>query len=269
MPAIMMSTWLGSRPSGGIGTLLCGISTTPWTAASSSSCVERAVDLDVGVQVGDWRPGLAHQMSQQPGLDRRRQLEHGVAHRHVHERLAPDLGRSEHLEGLRAPGRCGPSKSSMISVQKRPSGWCSGERARQHACVREVVLGDDRADVQGAQGSSGARAALARLRSERPVLRRRRATLARALRFALRRRRESAEPAARSRAAARDADARRPDRPGLFDNPDGKLVFPGLDPKQYRSVLDFGCGCGRVARQLIQQRPRPAALRRARPPLRA
>ena len=43
-----------------------------------------------------------------------------------------------------------------------------------------------------------------------------------------------------------------------FDNSDGRLVFPELpDPKVYREVFDFGCGCGRLARQLIQQRPRP------------
>jgi SAM-dependent methyltransferase len=42
-----------------------------------------------------------------------------------------------------------------------------------------------------------------------------------------------------------------------FDNPTGGLVFPYLEPQQYTSVFDFGCGCGRVARQLIQQSPRP------------
>lgn len=42
-----------------------------------------------------------------------------------------------------------------------------------------------------------------------------------------------------------------------FDNPSGDLVFPYLEPAAYRSVFDFGCGCGRVARQLIQQREPP------------
>jgi len=42
-----------------------------------------------------------------------------------------------------------------------------------------------------------------------------------------------------------------------FDNPSGDLVFPYLDASVFRSVFDFGCGCGRVARQLIQQRPQP------------
>jgi SAM-dependent methyltransferase len=45
----------------------------------------------------------------------------------------------------------------------------------------------------------------------------------------------------------------------LFDNPAGRLVFPGIPAEAYDSVLDFGCGCGRLARQLIQQRPRPRA----------
>ena len=42
-----------------------------------------------------------------------------------------------------------------------------------------------------------------------------------------------------------------------FDNPDGALVYPYIPADQYREVFDFGCGCGRVARQLIMQSPRP------------
>jgi SAM-dependent methyltransferase len=42
-----------------------------------------------------------------------------------------------------------------------------------------------------------------------------------------------------------------------FDNPSGDLIFPYLAREQYASVFDFGCGCGRIARQLMQQRDRP------------
>lgn len=42
-----------------------------------------------------------------------------------------------------------------------------------------------------------------------------------------------------------------------YDNPAGTLVYDYLEPEHYRRVFDFGCGCGRVARQLILQSPRP------------
>jgi len=44
-----------------------------------------------------------------------------------------------------------------------------------------------------------------------------------------------------------------------FDNPTGALVYPYLPAEVYEAVFDFGCGCGRVARQLLQQRPSPTS----------
>jgi SAM-dependent methyltransferase len=42
-----------------------------------------------------------------------------------------------------------------------------------------------------------------------------------------------------------------------FDNPSGGLIGPELPAACYEAVFDFGCGCGRHARQLIQQDLRP------------
>jgi SAM-dependent methyltransferase len=44
-----------------------------------------------------------------------------------------------------------------------------------------------------------------------------------------------------------------------FDNPSGTPIYAelGLPLKAYETVFDFGCGCGRIARQLLQQTPRP------------
>jgi SAM-dependent methyltransferase len=44
-----------------------------------------------------------------------------------------------------------------------------------------------------------------------------------------------------------------------YDNPSGDLVYPWLPKETYETVFDFGCGCGRVARQLVLQRPRPTS----------
>lgn len=42
--------------------------------------------------------------------------------------------------------------------------------------------------------------------------------------------------------------------PAFFDNPHGTLAFGDHVPAEnYRSVLDFGCGCGRIARQMLMQ----------------
>ncbi len=43
-----------------------------------------------------------------------------------------------------------------------------------------------------------------------------------------------------------------------FDNPGHALVYPFIPAEAYESFFDFGCGCGRVARQLMMQSPRPS-----------
>jgi len=42
-----------------------------------------------------------------------------------------------------------------------------------------------------------------------------------------------------------------------FDNPTGAPIFDFVDPTAFRNVFELGCGCGRLARQLIQQKVRP------------
>jgi SAM-dependent methyltransferase len=49
-----------------------------------------------------------------------------------------------------------------------------------------------------------------------------------------------------------------PTDPAAFENPGGAKIYPDLEDAVYESVFDFGCGCGRLARQLILQSPRPA-----------
>src|SRR5262249_35026287 len=50
-----------------------------------------------------------------------------------------------------------------------------------------------------------------------------------------------------------------PTDPAMFDNPDGAPLYAPYDLplSAYDSVFDFGCGCGRIARLLLQQTPRP------------
>ena len=42
-----------------------------------------------------------------------------------------------------------------------------------------------------------------------------------------------------------------------FDNPTGERVFAAIPGSSDDFILDFGCGCGRVARQLLQQKRPP------------
>ncbi len=43
----------------------------------------------------------------------------------------------------------------------------------------------------------------------------------------------------------------------VFNNPDGTGVIAHAGNRNFGSVFDFGCGCGRLARQFLQQSPRP------------
>jgi len=45
--------------------------------------------------------------------------------------------------------------------------------------------------------------------------------------------------------------------PDAFDDPGARRLFNELSPKAFDFVFDFGCGCGRLARQLMQQDSRP------------
>jgi SAM-dependent methyltransferase len=48
-----------------------------------------------------------------------------------------------------------------------------------------------------------------------------------------------------------------PTEVAAFENPSGVLVYPYLEAEAHRRVFDFGCGCGRVARQLLLQEQQP------------
>ena len=50
-----------------------------------------------------------------------------------------------------------------------------------------------------------------------------------------------------------------PTDPADFDNATGRPIYADFDvPLQaYDTVFDFGCGCGRLARQLLMQSPKP------------
>jgi len=49
-----------------------------------------------------------------------------------------------------------------------------------------------------------------------------------------------------------------PTDPALFDNPTAAATFRAFGDFDYASVFDFGCGCGRIARQMMQQECPPA-----------
>jgi hypothetical protein len=111
--------------------------------------LERTVHLDVGVEVRDaFHPPIVEEVPKQPRLDRRGQLEHGVQRRHLVEALDPEVRWGDHLEGL--GGRV-DSAVELVDHEHPagPVGMMGAEGLRQHPGERDVIAGDDRADVHG------------------------------------------------------------------------------------------------------------------------
>ena len=110
--------------------------------------VQRRDDPDVGVEV-DGVILLGQQLAQQPGLDRRRQLDDAVGRHHLLERLAVDvLGPQQAVRLLRGV-------DEAIDAVEHEHGQLGvrvllAQGQRQDPRVGEVVLGDDRADVHRA-----------------------------------------------------------------------------------------------------------------------
>ena len=109
--------------------------------------LQRTEDLDVRIQVGDRLARLREQVAQQPGLDRRGEFQHRVTQRHVDERVAPDvLGRQDVERFLRrvdVPGEV------VDDERRETSSWMDdGKGSSEDSSMRQIILGDDGADVQ-------------------------------------------------------------------------------------------------------------------------
>ena len=132
---------------------MCGVSTMPCATRQPRDVLDRVVDADVRIQVGDARPTFVEQSAQQERLDRRRQLGDVI-----------DGGEPANLRAVQTeiaqmkvsnPAVCMDTAAGGVDIDaisnedsQRSVGMMREQRIGEDSGERQVIASDDGARIQ-------------------------------------------------------------------------------------------------------------------------